>query len=95
MACKPAGRDFRVAKLEGLWWGGRPGAKTWSWKLMIRVPTFVSARDHRTALATLVARDRSPLASKVRMETLREGRAVTTPRSRVSRGCGGMPGSAV
>jgi hypothetical protein len=53
-----------------------PARKTWSWKLMIRVPTFVSARDRRAALAALVARGKSPLGSKVRMATLREGRAV-------------------
>jgi hypothetical protein len=42
---KAAHRDFAVTKLEGRWWGGRPGKllidsprSTWRWKVMIRVP---------------------------------------------------------
>jgi hypothetical protein len=82
MAKKAGGRDFTVAKLEGLWWGGRHGkllidspVQTWRWKAMIRVPTFVAARDLLAARRSLAARGR-PLEARVRLETLREGRCV-------------------
>lgn len=82
MAKKASRRDFKVAKLEGLWWGVRHGrllidspVRTWRWKVMIRVPTFVTARDLLAARRALVARGRaSPVT--VRLETLREGKCV-------------------
>src|SRR6266849_4441548 len=52
MAKQAARKDFVVAKLEGLWWGGRRGTllidsprSTWRWKVLIRIPTFVGAAD--------------------------------------------------
>ncbi|RJO75836.1 hypothetical protein D5S18_13755 [Nocardia panacis] len=48
---KAQGRDFTVAKLEGLWWveGDREPLKVpraeWHWKMMIRVPEFVAAQQ--------------------------------------------------
>jgi hypothetical protein len=82
MAKKAGGRDFRVSKLEGLWWGAPRGkllidspVRTWRWKVMIRVPTFVAARDLLAARRTLVRRGRT-LEARVQLETLREGRCV-------------------
>lgn len=84
MARKQAGRDFTVAKLESLWWGGRSGrllidspVGTWRWKVMIRVPPFVAARDVVAARRALTARGRASPAT-VRIETLREGKCVQT-----------------
>jgi hypothetical protein len=83
MAQKFAGRDYKVAKLEGLWWGERRGhwlidepQRAWRWKLMIRVPTFVAARDRLAALRMLAERGKDPLVRQVKLETLREGRCV-------------------
>jgi hypothetical protein len=83
MAKKFAGRDYAVTKLEGLWWGERRGwwlidepPRVWRWKLMIRVPTFVTERDRRAALRMLAERGKDPLVRQVRLETLREGRCV-------------------
>ncbi len=80
MARKFAGRDYTVAKLEGLWWGQRRGrllidepAATWRWKLMIRVPAFITERDRRGALALLAERRKDPLVRRVKLEVLREG----------------------
>ena len=80
---KERGRDFKVGVLEGLWWTTKRGAKafaapdaTWRWKLLIRVPSFVSATAVRGALAALAKKGR-PIAA-VKRETLREGRAVQT-----------------
>lgn len=83
MARKFAGRNFTVAKLEGLWWGGVRGKllidsppATWRWKLLIRVPTFVTPAHRRAALTQLIARGRSVQVRQVKLETLREGRCV-------------------
>ena len=53
-AFKKKGRDFKVAMPEGLWTavGGGNNAltmpkKTWRWKLLIRVPEFVTPRPSR------------------------------------------------
>lgn len=81
MAQKFAGRDYVVAKLEGLWWGGERGKliidsrpSTWRWKLMIRVPGFISATDLQRARRVLAERGRK--SGSVRLERLREGRVV-------------------
>jgi hypothetical protein len=81
MTKKAARRDFVVAKLEGLWWGARSGkllidspTRTWRWKVMIRVPTFVGRADLARARRDLRRRAKSP--GTVRLEVLREGRAI-------------------
>jgi len=83
MARKVAGRDYVVSKLEGLWWGERPGRllidepqSTWRWKLMIRVPGFIGERERKAAIALLVERGKDPLVRQVKLETLKEGRCV-------------------
>ncbi len=80
-ARKKTGRDFKVGLLEGLWWatgGGRMALtspkRTWRWKLLMRVPDFVTPKDLRRALTELRAKNR-PVAP-VRLEPLREGRSV-------------------
>ena len=81
MAKKAAKQDYVVAKLEGVWWGGKRGKllidaprRTWRWKVMIRVPTFVTAADVARAKRELVRRGKS--GGTVRLEALREGRVV-------------------
>lgn len=83
MAKKFAGQDYTVMKLEGLWWGQRRGRwlieepqRSWRWKLMIRVPTFVTPRDRRAALRMLAERGKDPSVRQVKLEALREGRCV-------------------
>lgn len=79
-AMKKRGHDFKVAASEGLWSaaGGKraidqPRA-TWRWKLLIRVPDFVTRADVRDALDELRAK-KGP-QPQVSLETLREGDAV-------------------
>jgi hypothetical protein len=81
MAKKAAKRDYVVAKLEGLWWGEKRGKllidsprSTWRWKVLIRVPTFVTASDVARAKRELVRRGKS--GGTARLESLREGRVV-------------------
>jgi hypothetical protein len=80
-AAKAKGRDFKVGVLEGLWWGGSGAASpfaaskaNWRWKLLIRVPDFVSERDVRSALKTL--RLKKGVTDSVTLETISEGRSV-------------------
>lgn len=75
------GRDFKVGVLEGLWWFGKSGAfaagkaaRDWRWKLLIRVPEFVTPRDLHAALETI--KEKRGTAEKVALETIREGRSV-------------------
>jgi hypothetical protein len=81
MAKKAAKKDYVVAKLEGLWWGEKQGKllidaprSAWRWKVLIRVPTFVTASDVARAKRELVRRGKS--GGTVRLESLREGRVV-------------------
>lgn len=84
MTRKFAGKgDYKVAWLEGLWWGPdrkrpfsvrNPG--DWHWKLLIRTPTFVTARDLARAQKELLAKGKVAEIRKVKLETIREGRCV-------------------
>lgn len=83
MARKAAGRDYRVAAPEGLWWGAKGATllidtppSAWRWKLIMRVPTFVAAKDRVAAVRQLLDKGKAPLVRKVKVETLREGRCV-------------------
>lgn len=48
--CKKKGKDFVVPKLEGLWWveSDKPyfevPREEWFWKLLIRVPDYVTSQ---------------------------------------------------
>jgi hypothetical protein len=84
MASKRAGRDFKVMTLEGIWWGPvqdradlqhAPGVD-WHWKLVIRVPDFVSESDVRAAQDELVGKGRAPSARMVQLERIDEGECV-------------------
>jgi hypothetical protein len=77
MAKKFAGQDYKVCHLEGLWWGieTMEPPDAWRWKLLIRVPEFITARDLKQTGATLKEKGKEP-AAEVRLETLREGRCV-------------------
>jgi hypothetical protein len=84
MTRKAAGQgDYKVAWLEGLWWGPNKRApfavktpKDWRWKVLIRTPTFVSARDLARAQKDLLAKGKVAEFAKVKLETLREGRCI-------------------
>ncbi|NEW09241.1 hypothetical protein GK047_25045 [Paenibacillus sp. SYP-B3998] len=81
--CKKEGRDFTVAKLEGLWWvdGERTAMEVpsceWNWKLMIRVPDYVTMEMVESArqIASLNKKEMVTL-SQVHYETLHEGKCV-------------------
>jgi hypothetical protein len=90
MARKFAGRDFAVSKLEGLWWAaGGPRSRgssggplsgvppsRWRWKLLIRIPTFITGKDRDQAIRKLKERGKGSEVAEVRIERLAEGRCV-------------------
>ena len=83
MASKAAGRDYVVCKLEGLWWGENQEGdfshlppQQWNWRLLIRVPEFITPHDREAAVDTLTKKGKAPEVADVRLETIDEGRCV-------------------
>jgi hypothetical protein len=83
MAQKFAGNDYKVCKLEGLWWTdksnyafGTVPRNEWNWKLMIRTPDFITERHLKDAAASLLAKGKSADVSEVQLEKINEGLCV-------------------
>jgi hypothetical protein len=82
--CKAAGNDFVVAKLEGLWWveSDRYGLdvprEEWCWRLLIRMPDFVTAEQVEDARRQAIAknRDLETVIGRVEWTELQEGLTV-------------------
>ncbi len=75
-----AGKDYRVMPLECLW-AGSPGEPAGAggepaWKLLLRMPNFVTGRDVAAAAAALAACAPGEERVAVRLETLKEGRCI-------------------
>lgn len=82
-AAKAQGRDFTVAKQEGLWWFDEhlPAAEvpreTWNWTLLIRLPDFVDEAAVAAAKATASAKKPgNTVISQVHYKELEEGLSV-------------------
>lgn len=84
MAKKQLGQDYKVAGLEGLWWGVGGTSRwmiersrgTWRWKLLIRVPDFVAAKCVTMAARMLREKGKGKDVSTVKLERIAEGRCV-------------------
>jgi len=82
MAEKSAGYDYKVCHLEGQWWA-EDGAdfrthqpKEWEWRLMIRVPEFITQREVDAAIKTVLAKGKAALAGEIRLDEIAEGRCL-------------------
>lgn len=87
---KTMGKDFTVAKLEGLWWFdtkqfGHPSMddapaeiprSEWEYRLLIRLPAYVSREDVHRAIETIVFKKNQPLAREVAFFEMKEGMCV-------------------
>jgi len=79
---KKVGRDFTVAKLEGLWWveSDRPYLEVpreeWRWKLLIRQPEFVTSETVEAARGEVLKKKGMALVNEVGFETMAEGKCV-------------------
>jgi len=83
MAQKFSGNDYKVCKLEGLWWGNKnkpdftdEPKSEWNWKLIIRTPDFINAQHLKTAVAGLREKGKSAEVREVQLEKLNEGLCV-------------------
>ncbi len=87
---KNQGQDFVVAKLEGLWWfdeeryKGIPMAETpgrvpreeWFYRMMIRIPDFVTEADVQEGIRAVTAKKTVPGIDAIEFYTLHEGKCV-------------------
>ena len=83
MASKFAGRDYKVCHLEGQWWAAGKGKSfldlprdQWRWKLLIRVPDFITQAELKQARQTLLEKGKDPLVTHVKLQTIQEGLCV-------------------
>lgn len=88
--CKATGRDFVVAKLEGLWSFDEnqyaaismeeaplliPRSE-WSYRMLIRMPDYVSAAQVTAAVQSVVEKKQLPLARAIELYQMAEGKSV-------------------
>lgn len=82
MTEKFAGHDYKVCHLEGLWWTGSGGEfkpqvpEDCHWRLLIRVPEFITQPQVDAAIHSVMAKGKASLAKDVKLEELTEGRCV-------------------
>jgi hypothetical protein len=89
-ACKAKGKDFVVAKLEGLWWydeeryagvsiADSPKAiprSEWEYRLLIRIPDYVEGKDVQTAVEACFASKGQAAIREVSYFEMEEGKVV-------------------
>lgn len=80
--CKEQKRDFGVPKLEGLWWveGDTPALEVprseWHWKLLIRMPEFVTREMVLSTQPEVAKKKKSDLIQEISFEKIIEGKCV-------------------
>ena len=80
--CKKQGKDFVVPNLEGLWWveSYKPALEVprgeWLWKLLIRMPEFVTSEIVEKAKVEVIKRRGIELVDEIKFEKLTEGKCV-------------------
>ena len=80
--CKEQGNDFGVPKLEGLWWieGNKPALEIprseWCWKLLIRMPEFVTKEMVESVQPEVAAKKKNDLIREISFEKITEGKCI-------------------
>ena len=80
--CKRQGNDFGVPKLEGLWWveSDKPALEVprgeWRWKLLIRMPKFVTSDIVEKVKTDVIKKKGIELAEEIMFEKITEGKCV-------------------
>ena len=80
--CKEQDNDFGVPKLEGLWWveGDTPALEIprneWCWKLLIRMPEFVTKELMLSVQPVVAKKKKNELVQKIAFEKMTEGKCV-------------------
>jgi hypothetical protein len=89
-AFKEKGKDFTVSKLEGLWWYDEKKYKNksmtdttveiprseWEYRLLIRLPDFVTKKDLEKAVEAVIAKKGLALANALEFFEMNEGKSV-------------------
>ncbi|MEM4347263.1 MAG: GyrI-like domain-containing protein [Candidatus Altiarchaeota archaeon] len=79
---KKQGKDFSVPKLEGLWWvePDRPALEVpreeWRWKLLIRMPDFVTSDMVEKAKEEVFKKKGITLVKEIKFEKIKEGKCI-------------------
>jgi len=79
---KKQGKDFGVPKLEGLWWveSDIPALEVpreeWLWKLLIRMPDFVTSEIVERARDEVFKKKGIELIKEIKFEKMKEGKCV-------------------
>jgi len=79
---KKQGKDFAVPKLEGLWWvnsdkpAGEVPREEWQWKLLIRLPDFVTLEVFEKTREEVFKKKRLKSTKEIKLEKIIEGRSV-------------------
>lgn len=87
---KALGQDFVVSKLECLWWFdtrqfGQPSIseipqkvnrKEWEFRLLIRMPDYLSQVDLEKSISTVIAKKKTGVAQEIEFVEMKEGMAV-------------------
>lgn len=80
--CKKQGKDFGVPKLEGLWWveSDKPALEVpreeWKWKLLIRMPEFITSEYVEKARAETIRKKSIESVNEIKFEKINEGKCV-------------------
>ena len=80
--CKEQDNDFGVPKLEGLWWveGNMPALEVprseWRWKLLIRMPEFVTEEMMVSVQPEVAKKKNNELIQEISFEKITEGKCV-------------------
>lgn len=89
-AYKGKDKDFVVSKLEGLWWFDEKKytnttianasvavpRSEWEYRLLIRMPEFVSKKDLDKAKDTVIAKKGIQIARQIEYFTMKEGKSI-------------------
>jgi len=80
--CKEQDNDFGVPKLEGLWWveGDTPALEIprseWYWKLLIRMPEFVTKEMVQSVQPEVAKKKKNDLIQEIEFEQITEGKSI-------------------
>jgi len=80
--CKKRDKDFGVPKLEGLWWveSDKPALEVpreeWKWKLLIRMPEFVTSEYVEKIKPEVIKKKNIELVNEIKFEKITEGKCV-------------------
>ncbi len=80
--CKDQDNDFGVPKLEGLWWveGDIPALDVprndWCWKLLIRMPDFVTEEMMASVQPEVAKKKKNEITQEISFEKITEGKCV-------------------